>query len=88
MKTALKNKVQVTQLQAEDFSGVVHDNLATLETSYVVLDERQNKIIVMDGSAADQRIKAAKAGEVVPLGTVTVNEVLYRIYLVSHSLLS
>lgn len=84
MKTTAPNKrAQVTDLRKEDYASVIRDNLVALETAYVIVDPKQNKVIVKDGSVADQKIKTSEPGDVVALGPTRVDGSTYRTYLLS-----
>ena len=82
-----QEKVSITSLDRSDYDGIIEANLHVLETSFVLLDQEKNKVLVMNGSVADKRFKSSKSGNVVPVQTVTRNGLKYRVYLVSPDLL-
>ena len=86
--TAPKRKARITDLNRHDLSLIIASNLEKLETDYVVFDRALRKVLVKDGSAADLKFKAAEAGSIIPLGTVTFEAKLYRSYAVDPKLLT
>ncbi|MDR3558071.1 MAG: hypothetical protein P4L61_00920 [Candidatus Pacebacteria bacterium] len=88
MNVVNESKVSVTDLAGVAYESVIASHEEELETSYVILDKKMHKVAVKDGNLADMRFRIAPPGDVVPIGMITTNGALYRLYLVSPDLLS
>ena len=88
MNDVNKAKVSVTDLAGVAYESAIASHEKELETTYVLLNKKTRLVAVKDGNVADMKFRIAPPGSVVPVGTVTVKDVLYRLYLASPDLIS
>jgi len=81
-------KVRIKRLTPSDFEGIVRSNKQTLATSFVVINQDRNEVLVLDQNAADMKFRSSPTGMCVPTGTKTIDGSLYRTYLVNPKLLT
>ena len=81
-------KVTTVSLGKLDLAKIIAENAALFETGYVLLNAKKSEVLVKDKSAADIRFRKADAGDIVPIGSITVKEVIYHRFRVNPKLLS
>ena len=82
------NKVTVISLGKLDFPRIIAENIAVLETDYVLVNAQKNEVLVKDKSTADMQFRKADAGNIVPLGSIVEQGVTYHRFRVNPELLS
>jgi hypothetical protein len=80
-------KARIICFHSRDDSSLIRQNASVIASSFFLLDSRKREVVVRDANPADMKIRSCRPGDAIPLGTKTVDDVLYRFYLVCDELL-